>query len=449
MKCSWFFFAFLGLDPLADRRARTQRRSPSGSAPRQCFWVGALALVLLFANNARGDLNYPTYWSLSGRQTHSSLADINMNAGANGFTVTEGSAYLYNDDVGGIPMAYHFRTSFDDCFRSGRTIRDVFINGGCGGTFLGAPDPVPAGHYTVVSVPGFRNAGAGDCNDLTLSECRAAISQAGSYEEGDFTAGDRSTFLSFPLLNKTPFTAAINTVFDHSMSVPYCADTHTPILVTAYTGEQGSSLFLPDLATKQPCKGQRNDLFGYQQDNDGTKFIVNGNYAGAGKRQFLYYDSHPGFDYRTTDQKPDGTLCSNGGQCNRSGQTKVLAAAAGTVVCVNISTIIVPPCTEGPGEIKIDHANGYFTIYLHLFSNCVNPSDPSTCVNPGDSVGSQQQIGISGDTGAKLKPHLHFEVREGVTGSTCGSKCFPVDPYGWKGLGSDPYTRAVNINLWK
>src|SRR5437899_3080693 len=88
MRCSWFFLVLLGLGTSADRRAHAQGSGPPQFAPRQCFWVGALALALLFTNNARGDLNYPTCWSLSGRQTHTTLADINMNAGANGFTVT-------------------------------------------------------------------------------------------------------------------------------------------------------------------------------------------------------------------------------------------------------------------------------------------------------------------------------------------------------------------------
>jgi murein DD-endopeptidase MepM/ murein hydrolase activator NlpD len=133
-------------------------------------------------------------------------------------------------------------------------------------------------------------------------------------------------------------------------------------------------------------------------------------------RLFLFYDGHPGYDYKTTDQDP-------------SGQIPVLAVAAGTVICVNISVTPTQLCHEGPGEIKIDHGNRYFTIYLHL---------SSSSVRAGDLVANQQQIGISGSTGVCTQqapcPHLHFEVRKGAAGSTClTSKCVPVDPYGWRG----------------
>ncbi len=124
----------------------------------------------------------------------------------------------------------------------------------------------------------------------------------------------------------------------------------------------------------------------------------------------------------------------------------MLAAADGQVVCVRVPsdcTDVTPVqyCTEGPGEIKIDHGNGYFSIYLHLSSSLVSPNQQVT---------AGQQIGVSGDTGVCGSPHLHFEVRSGIAGSNCPtSGCVPVDPYGWTGTGTDPYIRAINVNLWK
>jgi murein DD-endopeptidase MepM/ murein hydrolase activator NlpD len=115
------------------------------------------------------------------------------------------------------------------------------------------------------------------------------------------------------------------------------------------------------------------------------------------------------------------------------------------VVCINISAKKTPPCEEGPGEIKIDHGNGYYTIYLHLSSYT-----PGLVV--GGIVAPGQEIGISGSTGANEGgPHLHFEVREGVAGSQCNpvTACTPVDPYGWAGAGLYPYTRATNVSLWQ
>jgi murein DD-endopeptidase MepM/ murein hydrolase activator NlpD len=123
----------------------------------------------------------------------------------------------------------------------------------------------------------------------------------------------------------------------------------------------------------------------------------------------------------------------------------VHAAAAGTVVCVSLRTEDgaamhreenEKACTEGAhsGEIKIDHGNGYFSIYLHLSSANVHANDP---VLVGDI------IGVSGGTGVSSAPHLHFEVRKKI-----GNNLIPVDPYGWRGSEHDPYTKATNVNLW-
>ncbi len=236
-------------------------------------------------------------------------------------------------------------------------------------------------------------------------------------------------FLSFPLKNKTAFTATINTVFDHSMEQQYCPDG----VVTAYTGEEGRSAFGTSnfFVSFASCGSQ--ELHGFKQDVNGTPFNIGGQYPIEEQTDtdtnktccFLFYDGHPGYDYRTKDQLLDGTLCPDGTPCS-DGRTEVLAAAPGIVTCAQITG-----CPEGPGEVKIDHQNGYFTIYLHL-------SQINVGVNQEVSRG--QLIGISGDTGANGAPHLHFEVRKNLV---------PVDPYGWQGEGPDPYTRASNIDLWQ
>jgi len=247
-----------------------------------------------------------------------------------------------------------------------------------------------------------------------------------------------SPFLSFPLQNRTAFNARINSVFDHSMGAvgnsgeyQYCADRVT----TAYTGEHGSSSFGASLVVVYNCQSskQKNPLYGFKQAN-GQAFSINGQYDGGSDPNdvyYLFYDGHPGFDYKTTDQDP-------------SGKIPVLAAASGKVVCVNVpsscdDTSMIPPCTDGPAEIKIDNGNGYSTIYLHLSSGTVGT---------GQVVQAGQQIGVSGDTGACGNPHLHFEVREGVPCTE--SRCVPVDPYGWSGPGTDPYARrTANVRLWQ
>ena len=186
--------------------------------------------------------------------------------------------------------------------------------------------------------------------------------------------------LSFPLSNRTAYTAAIRSVFDHAMTLPYKTDGK----VEAYTGEVGLQAY----GTRDAKDGYNE----YKQDYPGTPFSINGQYLGG---SYLSYDGHPGYDYRTVDQDP-------------SGQTNVLAAAGGVVKWVAGSAY---------NTIIIDHENGYTTHYLHLSSRIT--ADGSR-VNTGDV------IGVSGDTGSPGNPHLHFEVQYHAV---------PVDPYGWSGAG--------------
>jgi hypothetical protein len=268
--------------------------------------------------------------------------------------------------------------------------------------------------------------------------------------------GSTSTsFLNFPLLKRNAFNAKIITVFDHSSNWQYCADN----VVEAFDGEKGELQYGTDSQPTDPScylTGLHNFAYGLAQ-NDYLPFDINGQYVGADGDadghagvDFLEYDGHPGYDFETKDQ-------------NASGKIPVLAAADGMVVCSNVpvpekctNTATVGSCIEGPGEIKIRHSNGYFSIYLHL---------SSSSVAQGDTVSAQQQIGMSGDTGVCNNPHLHFEIRKGTCGNAsscvCNLKqtedvnnCIPVDPYGWSGNpNGDPYMHSgkpvVNTDLWK
>jgi hypothetical protein len=182
------------------------------------------------------------------------------------------------------------------------------------------------------------------------------------------------------------------------MSSPYTANQ----IVTTYTGESGIVRDSSD--TGVPGSGGIT-LYGYEKA-DGSAFIVNGHYTGG---ETLYYDGHPGIDFRTKDQAANG-------------QINVLAAASGTARWVAGSAF---------NTIYIDHGNGYTTHYLHLSQRIAAD---------GLSVTAGQVIGVSGEAGAPGAPHLHFEVKlNGVE----------VDPYGWEGAGADPYTRATNVRLWE
>lgn len=51
------------------------------------------------------------------------------------------------------------------------------------------------------------------------------------------------------------------------------------------------------------------------------------------------------------------------------------------------------------------------------------------------------KIGTSGNTGSCSEgAHLHFQVERNEV---------PVDPYGWTGTGTDPYTRERSVILWE
>jgi len=211
-------------------------------------------------------------------------------------------------------------------------------------------------------------------------------------------------FLSFPLPNRDQNSVKINAVFDHSMNNTYRADNK----VVSYTDEIGEKQYGSSFVVFM----NSDSLFGFKKSGGGN-FSINGNYVGGGAPNYLYYDGHPGYDFRTIDI---GT------------NVPVLAVADG----------IAYIGSDAVGEVYIDHGNGYRTNYIHLVN--------SSRITNGTTVTKGQQIGIAGNTGT-AGVHLHFEVRKNVSG-----QWRTVDPYGWQGIGTDPYydyTGITNIILWK
>ncbi|MBL7201012.1 MAG: peptidoglycan DD-metalloendopeptidase family protein [Anaerolineae bacterium] len=108
--------------------------------------------------------------------------------------------------------------------------------------------------------------------------------------------------------------------------------------------------------------------------------------------RYVYYDGHNAIDYGT------------------GAGTTILAAAPGEVVFAGS----VPSSCDSPLQyVCLKHADGYRTFYLHL---------EGICVRAGDWVETGEPLGISGNSGCSLGPHLHFAVEH--QGKF-------TDPYGW------------------
>lgn len=95
------------------------------------------------------------------------------------------------------------------------------------------------------------------------------------------------------------------------------------------------------------------------------------------------------------------------------GSVNIIAAKDGTVVYSTKGSFV---CSSGTGQdscgggygnhIIIQHTDGNYTLYAHLYEN-------SILVSEGDSVKQGQVIAKMGSSGFSTGAHLHFEVREG------------------------------------
>lgn len=196
-------------------------------------------------------------------------------------------------------------------------------------------------------------------------------------------------FISFPLRGVNAYNAIINSIFDHHINGQYREQISNSLeydkdgIVVAYTNERG------DTNNSDDC----------YQNQDGSRFLGNLNYRGAlADDTYLCYDGHPGWDY-----KPNGT------------HVDVLAVGAGKVI--EAGWFDPNDHSVGVGQyVKIDHENGYYTIYGHL-----NSIDVAVNVR----VINQQKIGTTGNTGRSTGEHLHFQVRYGNNSASRVS----VDPY--------------------
>lgn len=92
--------------------------------------------------------------------------------------------------------------------------------------------------------------------------------------------------------------------------------------------------------------------------------------------------------------------------------TEIYAARAGVVHASGVA----PKGKEGYGIIiEIDHDSSFQTYYAHL---------SEVKVKPGQQVEAGELIGLSGNSGFSMGPHLHFELRK--DGFQIDPETFPV-----------------------
>jgi uncharacterized repeat protein (TIGR03803 family) len=261
----------------------------------------------------------------------------------------------------------------------------------------------------------------------------------------------------------------ITSVFDHSMANAYECGGGGWGVVTAFTTESASSP-VTDLAfgcgtTKTPLYGRSNPSI--------PSFLEGYNYQQP--RSVLYYDGHPGYDYKFGSSTPLYPAIS--GCVTYSQPAAGVTAAKGHVLA-----IIPQPSSPLGGCQNILKNPQYSIVYMHLSSYydgqqvmrcssfdqetgaCLTSAPCPTCAQQGEWVSTDRAdpIGYPGNflvTNAHPEGwggvpfHLHFEVDKIIDG-----KPVPLDPYGWCGApGTDPYTKLtmnvvpgglVNTTLW-
>jgi len=92
--------------------------------------------------------------------------------------------------------------------------------------------------------------------------------------------------------------------------------------------------------------------------------------------------------------------------------TPIKAAADGIVSRAELDTATAANSKAGYGyHVRLLHSDGSMTIYAHLVEDGI-------LVTTGQNVKMGEVIGRSGNTGMSTGPHLHFELRTGVSLST-------------------------------
>jgi hypothetical protein len=197
-----------------------------------------------------------------------------------------------------------------------------------------------------------------------------------------------------------PGTASQESIFDHS-TPNYTYDN----VVLAYTGDEA----------RKNCPSPAPP--GTPPPQPGVCNAGQGGYWSYSLGDWIYYDGHDGVDYgisyRPVYAAADADQIVYAGWWDPQNHK------------VNLGIYV-----------RLHHPNGYNTFYGHMSSVSVQ-----SCSSPGCTfVPHGEMLGISGTTGNSSGPHLHLLVRNPANRS--------VDPYGWRGVGADPWTHNQRESLW-
>ncbi len=226
----------------------------------------------------------------------------------------------------------------------------------------------------------------------------------------EHNAPPAAAFLELPFHHSGSFykaATAINSYFDHEYPLLGGGISEPTTSVSGFSGVT-------------PAAAVNNTVMNY---TGARQLDGNFNFQNASSYPKIYYSSHDGYDYGT-----DAGLSLG---------SSVYAAAAGTATFTNT-------CGACGHEVKIDHHNGYQTIYMHL-----NDSWISTMSGQQADVAQGDLIGHVGNTGTGSKgAHLHFGVYQDQHGSGTFTSDDITDPFGWEPA-KDATSQSKDPDPWE